>query len=315
MSTGVTRGRVDQVGESTHVAGDPPMSGEAHDQACHLSGRTQLAMNGDVHVEHCDAHGQARASGGTALSGEALGRGSYAAVPNACRSVDSYARDTASTVLDSDALRNALANSETRMPPNTVDTCGETSRHRLFESSIGAQTDVCGDTSSRLRHRACIGTGCEFCLESSPLRRCPVFWPESEACGESWHVSREASICAGVCGGSLRSHRIDTMTANGEPKTKEQACSTLAKAKDSLDIHERRIQAMANISQAGRRMRMHYDRGRSAAVSYKIGDLVLWCNAATLKAGEGHSRKLVNKFEDPTGFPNISATTDMLSRR
>nr|CAI5854040.1 unnamed protein product [Callosobruchus analis] len=31
MSTGVTRGRVDQVGESTHVAGDPPMSGEAHD--------------------------------------------------------------------------------------------------------------------------------------------------------------------------------------------------------------------------------------------------------------------------------------------
>nr|CAI5834887.1 unnamed protein product [Callosobruchus analis] len=45
MSTGVTRGRVDQVDESTHVAGDPPMSGEAHDQAGNLSGRTQLAMS------------------------------------------------------------------------------------------------------------------------------------------------------------------------------------------------------------------------------------------------------------------------------
>nr|CAI5851234.1 unnamed protein product [Callosobruchus analis] len=172
-------------------------------------------MDGDVHVEHGYAHGQARASGGTALSGEALGRGSYAAVPNACRSVDSYARDTASTV----------------------------------------------------------------------LRRCPVFWPESEACGESSH------------------HRIDTMTRttteNGKPKTKEQACSTLAKAKDSLDIHKRRIQAMANVSQAGRRMKMRCDRDRDAAVSYKVGDLVLWSNAATLKAGEGHSHKLVNKFDGP----------------
>nr|CAI5854039.1 unnamed protein product [Callosobruchus analis] len=241
-------------------------------------------MDGDVHVEHGDAHGQVRASGGTALSGEALGRGSYAAASNACRSVDSYARDTASTVLDSDALRNALANSETRMPPNTVDTCGETYRRRLFESSKGAQTDVCGDTSSRLRHRACIGTGCEFCLESSPLRRCPVFWHESEACGESSHVSREASIGAGVCEGSLRSVNQSSIGS---------------KAKDSLDIHELRIQAMTNISQAGRRIKMHYDRGRSAAVSYKIGELVLWRNAATLKAGDSHSHKLVNKFEGP----------------
>nr|CAI5834886.1 unnamed protein product [Callosobruchus analis] len=56
---------------------------------------------------------------------------------------------------------------------------------------------------------------------------------------------------------------------------------------------------MANVSQAGRRMNMRCDRGRDAAVSYKVGDLVLWRNAATLKAGESHSHKLVNKFDGP----------------
>nr|CAI5824176.1 unnamed protein product [Callosobruchus analis] len=190
-STGATRGQADQAGKSTHTAGDPPTSGEAHDQAGHLSGRTQSAMGGDVHNEHGDARGQARASGGTALSGEALGYvGSYATASNACCSMNSDARDAAGTALDSDALREVIVDSGARVPPNTVDTCGEIDRRRLIESSIGAQTDVCGDTSSRLRHRACIGTGCEFCLESSPLRRCPVFWPESEACGERSHELR-----------------------------------------------------------------------------------------------------------------------------
>nr|CAI5837610.1 unnamed protein product [Callosobruchus analis] len=123
-STGATRGQADQAGKSTHTAGDPPTSGEAHDQAGHLSGRTQSAMDGDVHNEHGDARGQPRASGGTALSGEALGYvGSYATASNACRSMNSDARDAAGTALDSDALREVIADSGARVPPNTVDTC------------------------------------------------------------------------------------------------------------------------------------------------------------------------------------------------
>ncbi|VEN44999.1 unnamed protein product [Callosobruchus maculatus] len=190
-SIGVTRGQADQVGKSTHMAGDPPMSGVAHDQAGQASGRTQLTMDGDVHIEHGEARGQARASGGTALSGDALGRGCHTAASNACGSVDSYARDSASTVLDPDVLRDALMSTESRVPLSTADTCGEMNRRRLYESSIGTQTDVCGETSSRLRHRGCIGTGCEFCLASSLSQRCQEFWPQLEACG--WpNVKRRA---------------------------------------------------------------------------------------------------------------------------
>ncbi|VEN62481.1 unnamed protein product [Callosobruchus maculatus] len=308
-SIGVTRGQADQVGKSTHMAGDPPMSGVAHDQAGQASGRTQLTMDGDVHIEHGEARGQARASGGTALSGDALGRGCHTAASNACGSVDSYARDSASTVLDPDVLRDALMSTESRVPLSTADTCGEMNRRRLYESSIGTQTDVCGETSSRLRHRGCIGTGCEFCLASSLSQRCQEFWPQLEACGESLHVSRGSSIGVGVCGGDLRTVRQSSIgstrqhrrmaMASGDSKTKEQVCSTPAKAKGSDNIHERRIQALANISQAGRRMKMRYDKGRKVAVSYKTGDLVLWRNAATLQVGGGHSHKLANRFDRP----------------
>nr|CAH7736510.1 unnamed protein product [Callosobruchus chinensis] len=44
---------------------------------------------------------------------------------------------------------------------------------------------------------------------------------------------------------------------------------------------------------------MRYDKGRKAVVSYEVGDLVLWRNAATLWAGGGHSHKLANKFDGP----------------
>nr|CAH7717058.1 unnamed protein product [Callosobruchus chinensis] len=47
-STGVIRGQEDHVGRSTHVVGAPSVSGKAHDQTGQLSGRTQLAMDGDL---------------------------------------------------------------------------------------------------------------------------------------------------------------------------------------------------------------------------------------------------------------------------
>nr|CAH7763985.1 unnamed protein product [Callosobruchus chinensis] len=79
-STGVIRGQEDHVGRSTHVVGAPSVSGEAHDQTSQLSGRTQLAMDNDVRIEHGETRGQARASGESALSGDALDRSHCATV-------------------------------------------------------------------------------------------------------------------------------------------------------------------------------------------------------------------------------------------
>lgn len=46
-------------------------------------------------------------------------------------------------------------------------------------------------------------------------------------------------------------------------------------------------------------MKERYDKSRKVATHYKIGDLILWKNAATSKAGVGVGHKLANKFDGP----------------
>nr|CAH7736509.1 unnamed protein product [Callosobruchus chinensis] len=123
--------------------------------------------------------------------------------------------------------QNARASGETALNGDT-----------LGRSHCATASDPCGDTSSRAQHRVCIATDCETCLvsslakmrcsvsspsrrclESSLSQRCPVFWPQSKACGESSCVGRGSSI-----GSTGRNRR--TATANGDSGTEGQACSS-----------------------------------------------------------------------------------------
>ena len=60
-----------------------------------------------------------------------------------------------------------------------------------------------------------------------------------------------------------------------------------------------REKASRNLEGAARRMKARVDSKRKGAVRYKIGDLVLWKQAATNINATGVNRKLANKFDGP----------------
>ncbi|ENN78477.1 hypothetical protein YQE_05055, partial [Dendroctonus ponderosae] len=62
----------------------------------------------------------------------------------------------------------------------------------------------------------------------------------------------------------------------------------------------RRQKAAENLAKASRAMKARYDRRRRVTVTrYKVGDLVLWCNATTCSNEKGANRNLINKYDGP----------------
>ncbi|KAK4873983.1 hypothetical protein RN001_013343 [Aquatica leii] len=75
-------------------------------------------------------------------------------------------------------------------------------------------------------------------------------------------------------------------------------------AKAGARLQADRATAGANIQRAARRMKAQYDKKRKRA---KVGDLVLWRNAATAKANIGVSHKLSNKYDGPYRVTKVLA--------
>ncbi|KAJ8910137.1 hypothetical protein NQ315_016106 [Exocentrus adspersus] len=64
-------------------------------------------------------------------------------------------------------------------------------------------------------------------------------------------------------------------------------------------VHANRRQADENLHKAASRMKARYDKRRKIATEHKVGDLVLWRQAATALNEKGVNRKMANKYDGP----------------
>lgn len=82
--------------------------------------------------------------------------------------------------------------------------------------------------------------------------------------------------------------------------TRERQGDDLAHASTrSRQLLRRREMAKENIRRSAKRMKATYDRKGRPPIKYKVGELVLWRQAATNMGDKGVNCKLANKFDGP----------------